>query len=67
MEELKASSGAKGYDDTLQGLKSVTVTTEQPPEVDPKELAEFKSSLTLGVAGFLIVGGVRLQKRSCET
>ena len=56
LERLKAASAERGYDNTLQGLQDPS----QPgtPQPTPKELAEFQSQLTLGLAGFLIVGGV---------
>ena len=49
---LREASGEKGYDDTLQGLKS---SGEEPPAEVPQE---FKSTVTLGFAGFLITGGI---------
>ena len=52
MEALREATGEKGYDDSLQGLKS-------PEEEVPVEVPqEFKSTVTLGFAGFLIVGGI---------
>lgn len=51
LEKLRTASKEKGYDSSLQGLQS---TQEEPVEV-PKE---FKSQVILGLAGFLITGGV---------
>ena len=54
LEAMRAASADKGYDSSLQGLQDRPA--EEP--IDPKEFAEFKSKLTLGFAGFLIVGGI---------
>mmetsp|Transcript_15082 Transcript_15082/g.31734 ORF Transcript_15082/g.31734 Transcript_15082/m.31734 type:complete len:168 (+) Transcript_15082:6-509(+) len=51
LEKLRDASTEKGYDSSLQGLKS---EDEDPVEVPE----EFKSQVILGFAGFLIVGGV---------
>ena len=52
LEALRAASNEKGYDDTLQGLSA------QPEEELVEVPQEFKSQVTLGFAGFLIVGGI---------
>lgn len=52
LEALREASGEKGYDNSLQGLRS---PEEEPPVEVPQE---FKSTVTLGFAGFLIVFGV---------
>jgi len=54
LEKLKKASAARGYDPSLQGLKDKVAQ----PEPTTEELQEFKSELTLGLAGFLILGGV---------
>ena len=51
LEELRRRSEAQGFDTTLQGL-------EQEDEMPVEVPQEFKSKLTLGFAGFLIVGGL---------
>ncbi|KAL3915346.1 MAG: hypothetical protein SGPRY_007261 [Prymnesium sp.] len=51
LEKLRLASKEAGYDSSLQGLQS---DEEAPVEVPQ----EFKSQITLGFAGFLIVGGV---------
>ena len=52
LEALRAAQGEKGYDDSLQGLKPRP--GDEPVEVPQ----EFKSTVTLGFAGFLIIGGI---------
>ena len=54
LEKLRDASAERGYDSTLQGLSD----RPSAPEPTPEELSEFKSSLTLGFAGFLIVAGI---------
>lgn len=53
LERMRAASGERGYDYTLQGLQDPN--DEQPPAEVPQE---FKSTVTLGLAGFLILGGI---------
>ena len=50
LEALKAASADKGYDSSLQGLQGSEETEVEVPQ-------EFKSTVTLGLAGFLIVAG----------
>ena len=54
LEALREASAERGYDTSLQGLQD----KETPPEPTAEELNKFKSDLTLGFAGFLIIGGV---------
>jgi hypothetical protein len=51
LEALREASGEKGYDSSLQGLQR---PDEEPPVEVPQE---FKSTVTLGFAGFLILVG----------
>ena len=52
LEALRAASAETGYDTSLQGLQ----TTDDGEEVEVPQ--EFKSTVTLGFAGFLILVGV---------
>ena len=54
LEKLRQASADRGYDTSLQGLQDGPET----PEPTPEELEKFKGQLTLGLAGFLILGGV---------
>ena len=54
LEKLRAATGERGYDSTLQGLQDKPTA----PEPTAEELEQFKSQITLGLAGFLILGGV---------
>ena len=54
LEALRAATAERGYDSTLQGLQDKI----EEPAPSPEELQQFKSQITLGLAGFLIVGGV---------
>lgn len=54
LEAMRAAQADRGYDSSLQGLRDKPMEAEPTPE----ELNEFKSQITLGLAGFLIVGGV---------
>ena len=54
LEKMAADVGERGYDASLQGLQD----RDTDPEPTPEELEKFKSQLTLGLAGFLILGGV---------
>ena len=51
LEALQASVAEKGYDDSLQGLRSAPA--EEPVEVPQ----EFKDKVVYGFAGFVILGG----------
>lgn len=53
LESMRAASSDRGYDPTLQGLQD-SAGEEMPAEVP----AEFKSTVTLGAAGFLIAVGI---------
>eukprot|EP00325_Prymnesiales_sp_UTEX-LB-985_P035082 CAMPEP_0174716500 /NCGR_PEP_ID=MMETSP1094-20130205/24289_1 /TAXON_ID=156173 /ORGANISM="Chrysochromulina brevifilum, Strain UTEX LB 985" /LENGTH=176 /DNA_ID=CAMNT_0015916269 /DNA_START=79 /DNA_END=609 /DNA_ORIENTATION=- len=52
LEELRAATMERGYDSSLQGLKD----RAEDEEIEVPQ--EFKSTVTLGLAGFLILGGV---------
>ena len=54
LEALRAATSDRGYDSTLQGLQDKL----KEPEATAEELEQFKSQITLGLAGFLILGGV---------
>jgi len=54
LEKMRAAQADRGYDNSLQGLRD----RAEEPEPTPQELEKFKSNLTLGFAGFLIVGGI---------
>jgi hypothetical protein len=52
LEKLRQGSSERGYDPTLQGLQ------DRPEDVPVEVPQEFKSTVTLGLAGLLIAGGV---------
>ena len=54
LEKMRADQAERGYDSTLQGLQDRV----EEPQPTAEELNEFKSQLTLGFAGFLILGGI---------
>ena len=58
LQQLKEASAERGYDYTLQGLQDRPEDKSTVPEPTAEEMEKFKSTVTLGLAGFLIVGGV---------
>lgn len=56
LRQIQEASAERGYDYTLPGLQDRP--QDDVPEPTAEEMEKFKSTVTLGLAGFLILGGV---------